>query len=451
MSKFLNIALVLFLLSNIFVRGNTIEISGNVAEHNGSDLTITNFNYQKMASAKFKKGNYFQMHADIENGYYLLNYGRESSYIYLNDGDNLIVDFDAIDFENSLIFKGDGSERNNYLRDKATTFSELTKDVNAFYKVEESTYLQNVENVENVLLKLLESYKVEGFFVDLEQKSLEYEKLLSIQNYASSYKFYLGEEIELSNEFYESLDKVDLNNNEDYLSQPFYKYLVNSIWSKRISEGKNTEEMLNVLRDVKSEKVLISLVNGFYSKISSEKERGEDYFELIKLVAGNDRSFVDAAREKLKKTQAAMGLVEGKKSPSFSYLDNNGAKIGIEDFQGKYIYIDIWATWCAPCIKQIPYLKKLEERYHGKNISFVSISVDKEEAFDRWLRMIKVKELGGTQLFSDKSFNSTFMKAYGITSIPRFILIDPNGNIVDAEAPRPSFEKTITLLDGLVE
>ena len=123
----------------------------------------------------------------------------------------------------------------------------------------------------------------------------------------------------------------------------------------------------------------------------------------------------------------------------------------MSDFRGKYVYIDVWATWCSPCIKQVPYLKALEEDYRDKNIVFVSISVDKEAVKSTWKQMVADEELEGVQLFSDNSFDSEFMDAYAVNSIPRFILIDPDGKIVDQEAPRPSFKKTRDLFDEILE
>ena len=102
------------------------------------------------------------------------------------------------------------------------------------------------------------------------------------------------------------------------------------------------------------------------------------------------------------------------------------------------MYIDVWATWCAPCKAEIPYLKTLEKDYEGKNIQFVSISVDKQNAHDAWKKMIKEKQMSGIQLFADNNFESKFIRDYDINTIPRFILIDPKGNIVDADAMRPS-------------
>ena len=149
--------------------------------------------------------------------------------------------------------------------------------------------------------------------------------------------------------------------------------------------------------------------------------------------------------------KAAAKKMEGTVSPSFDYENHKGGKTKLEDLKGKYVYIDVWATWCGPCLAEIPHLKKVEVKYHGKNIEFVSISVDTEKDYEKWKKMVVSKELGGIQLFADKNWTSDFVKAFGINSIPRFILIDPNGNVVKADAPRPSSTSLIELLDGLVK
>lgn len=148
---------------------------------------------------------------------------------------------------------------------------------------------------------------------------------------------------------------------------------------------------------------------------------------------------------------------KGSKSPAFVGYENfKGGKTSLSDLKGKYVYVDVWATWCGPCKREIPSLKKIEKQYHGKDIEFVSISVDDarrsgsdEKAHAAWKQMVAEKELGGIQLFSDKAWQSDFVREYKITGIPRFILIDPNGNIVTPDAPRPSSKKLIELFNSL--
>lgn len=149
--------------------------------------------------------------------------------------------------------------------------------------------------------------------------------------------------------------------------------------------------------------------------------------------------------------KAAAKKMEGIASPSFDYENHKGGKTKLEDLRGKYVYIDVWATWCGPCIAEIPHLKKVEEKYHGKNIEFVSISVDTEKDYEKWKKMVVSKELGGIQLFADKNWTSDFIKAYGINAIPRFILIGPDGKVIKADAARPSSASLTELLDSLVK
>jgi thiol-disulfide isomerase/thioredoxin len=153
----------------------------------------------------------------------------------------------------------------------------------------------------------------------------------------------------------------------------------------------------------------------------------------------------------------------GTSSPTFENYENfKGGTMSLADLKGKYVYIDVWATWCGPCKAEIPSLKKVEAQYHDKNIEFVSISADNGRGYkaasqeaaaiaakEGWKAMITDKEMGGIQLFADKAFESDFLTAYKINSIPRFILIDPKGNIVDADAPRPSDPKLIKLFNDL--
>ncbi|MEL6484024.1 MAG: TlpA disulfide reductase family protein [Bacteroidota bacterium] len=144
------------------------------------------------------------------------------------------------------------------------------------------------------------------------------------------------------------------------------------------------------------------------------------------------------------------GLERGASSPKFvGYRNYSGGNTSLDDLTGKYVYIDVWATWCAPCKMEIPFLNKVERQYHGKNIEFVSISVDETYGFDSWQKMVKEKKLTGIQLFADNAFKSQFIKDYKIRMIPRFILIDPEGNVVSAVAPRPSNPKLIELFDEL--
>lgn len=172
---------------------------------------------------------------------------------------------------------------------------------------------------------------------------------------------------------------------------------------------------------------------------------------------GIDRTIQSVERYFESKLALRAAFPAGTPSPPFeNYENHKGGTTSLSDLKGKFVYVDVWATWCGPCKREIPSLKEVETKYHGKNIEFVSISIDDErrsgtpeKAYNAWRTMVTDKDLGGIQLFSDNAWQSDFIKAYQIHGIPRFILIDPEGNIVSADAPRPSNPKLLELFDKL--
>lgn len=125
-------------------------------------------------------------------------------------------------------------------------------------------------------------------------------------------------------------------------------------------------------------------------------------------------------------------------APDFEFENVHGAKVRLSSLKGKYVYIDVWATWCGPCKREIPALTAIEEKFAGKNIHFISLSVDRQSDKEKWQDFVKEKQLKGEQLITDNDFNADFIKNFNINAIPRFILIGPDGKIVSARAKRPS-------------
>lgn len=109
------------------------------------------------------------------------------------------------------------------------------------------------------------------------------------------------------------------------------------------------------------------------------------------------------------------------------------------------MYVDLWATWCGPCNAEIPSLKKLEEEFQGRNIYFVSISCDKSQ--DEWEKFVRERQMGGIQLHMRG--NNKYMEELGNNGVPRFLLIDREGNFIDANMLRPSDPKTLKILREL--
>ena len=197
---------------------------------------------------------------------------------------------------------------------------------------------------------------------------------------------------------------------------------------------------------VKSTKVKEKLLYGAARYGISYTKNLQDYYDIF--MAGS--SSEEHTKDITSKYNKIIKLYKGQPSPKFvNYENYKGGTTSLDDLKGKFVYIDVWATWCGPCKREIPYLKEVEKKYHEKNVTFVSLSVDSQTDYNKWRTMIEEKELGGVQILADNSSKSEFYKEYGIMGIPRFILIDPEGNIVDANAPKPSSADLIKLFDEL--
>ncbi|AGC77343.1 peroxiredoxin [Nonlabens dokdonensis] len=447
MNKFTLLLIALLTTLLVSATRSQAEIKGTIKNSSFEEISVKSINNRLIEKTSINSNGDFKLKLTVDRGYYFLEYGRESFYIYLLPKDKLEVYFDANEMENTLTFKGERSQANTYLQQKSSIMEKMTEDVSTFYDVTENQYLKNIAAIKSRLQSEMNNYQLSKSFITDEEKSLQFNYLLSIQNYKSSYKYTLGKEVEPSDAFYSELASLDLRNMEDYKVQPYYYYLVNSIWSKRINAEDGFNNMEKKLFEIKDREVLNNTFNGFYSQITRDKAKAEDYFKLIEKYSSS-KDFTKAAKKQL---ESLFLINKGDVSPGFTYKDINDKVVSLSDFKGKLVYIDVWATWCAPCKKQIPFLKKLEEEFAEENIVFISISVDAKKAYKSWKTMVKEEELGGVQLFADNSFDSEFAEAYGITSIPRFIIVDQEGKVYDDKAPSPSFEQTKALLQDLLK
>ncbi|MBX9806585.1 MAG: TlpA family protein disulfide reductase [Flavobacteriaceae bacterium] len=237
-----------------------------------------------------------------------------------------------------------------------------------------------------------------------------------------------------------------MKNNPDSIIFTGKGSLENTILNKRILANKKyiQHDLSNL-----NEKELLVLIDEMKNE---DFERLKDK-RLDSLFVRGEKSQINMNVFSLRKKYAKILITDqlkGTVSASFDYENHMGGKTKLEDFKGKYVYIDVWATWCGPCRGEIHALKKVEEKNHDKNIEFIIISVDVDKDHEKWKNFVNDKQLGGVQLFADKDWNSDFIKSYGVISIPRFILIDPSGKVVKSDASRPSNPELQKVLDSLL-
>ncbi|MEO0573122.1 MAG: TlpA disulfide reductase family protein, partial [Bacteroidota bacterium] len=262
-------------------------------------------------------------------------------------------------------------------------------------------------------------------------------------NYARYYGYYTNKEPNIDSSFYRPVKELDLNS----LSNLSFKENLNDIksWYTKDVDFSNYATV-ELYYDAQKEALQKVFENGLLA----------DYYTYLQLTEqvnfgrGIDKSQKDIeAFKNYVKNPVLLSLLDqnnkpweplrfGKKAPYFTARTIDEKTTAFSDLQGKRLYIDVWATWCKPCIREIPALKKLEEDLSEEPVQFVSISIDKDKDKQKWKDFVKNKELGGIQLIVDGDWKSDFAISYKVSGIPRFMIIDSDGTIINANAPRPS-------------
>ncbi len=118
----------------------------------------------------------------------------------------------------------------------------------------------------------------------------------------------------------------------------------------------------------------------------------------------------------------------GETAPEFSYVQaDSKTKLGPQDFKGKYLLLDFWASWCPPCRKSIPHLKEIYKQYKDKNFEILAVSVDQSEA--DWKRALQQEAMPWPQVHAAGDLQN-IATIYQFTGIPHMVLIGPDGNVI---------------------
>lgn len=384
---------------------------------------------------------------DFTPQYVLLQYGRARRTLYLDPAQNLTVSFNGGEMWKSIDFEGEAAAVNAYLNTgklKNLTFQDTKLKENAFIEKADSLFDANCET--------LKAANLPATFVGKERTRLKYFTYGFFPMHPMYYVYQTQDSTHVASDaFYDKLQSL-VTIDENLLKLPEYKeFLPNAVASmsyKGVTEKveNTTEQFVNYIdANIKDAKVAEYLVNLFvYGNVSSRGLDGTDA-----LIAMFNKHVKEAAM--VEKFNALCGkwekLKAGAPSPTFSCPDINGKTVSLADLKGKFVYIDVWATWCGPCRGELPHLKTLEEKYADKDIYFVSLSCDKNKK--AWEDMVKKDEMKGIQLHL--GVESPFMDDYLINGIPRFILLDRNGDIISANMTRPSDPKTAEKFNDLLK
>ena len=378
-------------------------------------------------------------------GYAYLKYGFKKSFVYLEPGVNISLILDVGKYEVKQSFLGVNSKKNEYLNQHCVKF------FTANMELEETDFIASLEKTEKKLWSSLDSLSFDKEFVEKEKVRLHnliYSHLLSYPEYRNA--IFNDRDYKCSEYYYNCLD-ASFKRNDAMLDVPGYIENIGNYVAQIAQKDMvvfDFEGFVNNCMKLATDYIPEpSLLQNFIHPIVMEYIGAAGISKLDEFKEYYQKNLFSqiVIAELEKEGKKWMKLSKGEPAPDFEFQNLQGKTFRLKDFRGKYLFLDIWTTWCGPCRKQMPYLEQIKDKMKGKNIVFLTVSSD--EDIQKWKDALKKMNLKGWQLHVDTK--STFYKDYLITVIPRFILLDKEGRIFNASVSEPSNPKTLEFLNSL--
>ena len=412
-----------------------VRLSGEITNPNSDKITIRGNGYIKVIDVN--TNGTFDDTLVIKEGNFTFYDTKESTAMYLAPGYRLDISLDGKEFDETLKYSGIGEKPNNFNASYFLFNEKNELDYETYKKMENQEYFDYQLKTHASLMKLLNESEIENEkFLESQADKFRFQMLNNLINKLGE-DYFAGKTKAIITQYLDTeTNKIDFKDSVMFASNNDYRYFLSSYFVAGLTSGDlKTLELYNEeLLEMQKKSIVTTLKRGisFYNM-----DKLDLYYQTYVKLAANDKG-INRIKEKYDRIK---NLKKGSPSPTFNYPDTSGKNISLESLKGKLVYVDVWATWCGPCKAQIPFLKQLEEKYREEDIAFVSLSIDQLKNISKWKDMIVDKELEGIQIIADKAWRSKFVTDYVIEGIPRFILIDKDGNLMDPMAPRPAVYK----------
>lgn len=432
--KLIAISVIIYSCQNT---SNKVFIQGQVSG-NKTDKVVLN-SYELSDTIFLDAKNRFKSIIELNKpSYFNLSVNNSNVQLFLNPGDSVFIKM----VKNNIEIGGNNKNTNNYLYYKNEYKTKELGSLIKLFDLKPESFINKTDSVFNSLFLALNKVSIEkkaSEFTILEKKALDYEKAQLLLEYASmSPNNYLINK----NTYYNFIEQL-VRSDSSLLGIPSFNFFVDAYvnWltsNETIGKGElyaheyTLIKMQIISRNFASGKIKDQLLyNTLSEHLRFKGYKNTDLLFKTFMFQCNNSTF----KEKLHKPyREYLAMNNGKAAPDFKLIDVENNEFYLANLKGKYIYIDVWATWCKPCLEEAPHFEALKEKYSHKNIEFISISVDKKK--EKWLKYCELKGKSHNQFWVENT--KEFLDAYLIKTIPHFILIGLDGNIIKVNANRPS-------------
>lgn len=401
-------------------------------------IPVKNNNFHYVINKKIPLDNYTININNVGNG-----------KLAFGNNDSLYLDIKQRENNISVAITGTRLAENQYIKKEENSYTM------ASYYIEQNVQMDNPDFIMSQIvdewkemISVSDKYKTVDNYVPREDFMERNKKMLTIKFLNLWNEFVKKRAIMFpKDKTEESADiklmkkRVPLTDESLLSNEEYFKYVRSEMIAPNIEDiDENTKSLLAIAKlpsGVFKDKMLYWQLNNSLEDASTTTERTQ-------LLGQYSNSFTN--KKYLANTILNNKLIEslgkGMPAPLFDAASQEGKQYNLADFKGKYVVIDVWATWCGPCKQESPFFEKMAIKYKNEPVQFIALSTD--QRIDKWLVEAKAKSKSVLQLHINN--DASFSKAYDIEFIPRFILIDPQGNFVNSKMPSPSdkiFEKLL--------
>ena len=362
-------------------------------------------------------------------------------------------------------YQGKAASANNLFKDLETMFSRDNSFYNEFYNDDVTPWLNFVDTRYNQGIALLNEFYAKDSvplpIKDQLDSKVRYAMASAKNDFVLENYYYNPDRrkgLVIDSNYYKFLDKLNLQGTySDAYTGKYLMTLAEQWRFSKLDEGKNPTGVDISLakydlarlrfwgksRDIAMTWALREMLLNYNQPEYQDyvKKLLPDYQALLK-----DKDFAGSIISLLKRRLA---LRKDEPAPNFKLPNYNNQTVKLEDLRGKPVYIAFWGAWLQPSIDGLDKYHDLIAKFKEGTINFVSVGLEYRN-FDNWLKVLNAKQLNAINLYSERQFENPMPRAYVITAIPTYVIIDKDGKMFDADAPGPEDPKTVEILKKLL-